>query len=590
MSVDYGITDEGYIKPDLATILGEIFALAVEYYGPNIDLTPASILYIIFNVLGLSKEETHQIAEQFYNSLGISTSHGRALRMHGDDYGLDPKSGVKSTVTLTFTGTPGTTIPAGTQVSTGEGYVFNTIAEAEIPSVMEMTRGTTTSDQFSSVYSNIDSIDWIAVDATGVTRYISGTDYNFIPEIGTIDWSPAGTEPLAGVTYYVGIGESYSVDVNSRAALDGTEYNVPAETIITLLDSISGISAVTNDSAVTNGTDEETDDSYMKRLLNGSRRNWTITKIASTVDATDGVRASSTRWDHGITTSNISAESQVQDPPYLGQLFTVNEVINNISKITVNIRRYGSPGPLTGRLYRWRIDYATTVDGPIMDEILVPQNRIPTEDFEEVDFNVVATNVDSTYEYLFTIGEPVSADEANYYHLRCTYRADSGGMFWSGGRIPNANLYYKIWYHSASFTSTIAAEEVYSTTLTAVLDDNVDTSGRAVGIQKKFREATKVVVQVFMEVLLDEDYTLEMVEDGVVDKLQTYINALDIEEDVRIAEMIASTMAEPGVLNVRNVRMSANDVLSDVGVDIIVYEDEVAILGQPGVYITEIYE
>jgi len=591
MSVDYGITSEGYIKPDLATIMGYLFAEAVEYFGPNIDLTPGSPLYILLNIMALRKNEIENVLEQFFNAVAMSTAYGFLLDMHGEDVGLKRKSGVRATVTLTFTGTPGTTIPAGTRVATGEGYTFETIVDSEIPSVVEVTRGSTTSDQFAAIYSGIEEINWISLSEQGLAPYTEGTDYNFIEPLQVIDWSPTGDEPLQGVTYYISVSSNYSVDVSARAILDGTEYNVPANTITTLTDSISGISAVINDSAITNGTDQESDDSYVKRLLNAPRRNWTLTKIASVVNATEGVKTSSTRWDHGVDTYQTTGELEVRDPPYLGQLVEINDLINNISKVTFRVKRYGSPGYLTARLYRWRIDYGNTVAGPLIDEVIMPQNRIPTTDFEEVNFDLVATNVDSTYMYLIEIGQPVDATGTQYYEFKYARGIPgSRNMFISGNRIVGASLYHKLWYHSASFTSTIAPETVYNTTLTARLGDNVDSSGRAVGIQRKFREATKVVIQVFMEVLLDDDYTLEQVEDGIKDKVTTYINALGIEEDVRIAELIASTMAEPGIVNVRNVRMSGNNVLSSIGVDIEVYEDEVAVLGEPGIYVTEIYE
>ncbi|MHC1591766.1 MAG: baseplate J/gp47 family protein [Candidatus Helarchaeales archaeon] len=591
MSSDYGITSDGYIRPDFATILGELMAEAIDYFGPNVDLTPGSPIYILLTLMAFRKNEIEMIAEQFFNALAISTSYGRLLDMHGEDVGLKRKSGTKATVTLTFTGDPGTTIPAGTTVSTNEGYSFETIAESSIPSVIEMMRGSGTSDQFPSIYSGIDSIEWISLSKQGLVPYTEGADYNFIPSLGVIDWSPAGDEPLEGVTYYVKINSSYSVDVSARAVSDGSEYNVPANTITILNDAIAGISSVTNDSAVTNGTDEESDDAYKKRLLNAPRRNWTLSKIASVVDATDGVRASSTRWDHGIDTYQLVENEETTNPPELGQIINVSDLINNISKVTFKIKRFGKPGYLEAKLYRWRINYATSVAGPVIAETLVPQSKIPTTDFNEIDFELVATNVDSTYDYLVVISQAPSADATNFYQFKyATGIAGSANMFESGNRVPGTALYHKVWYHSASFTSTIAPETTYDDALVASLERNIDSSGRAVGIQRKLREADKVVIQVFMEVLLDEGFTLEQVEDGIKDKIQSYVNSLNIEEDVRIAEIISSAMAEPGVLNVKNVRMSANDVLSDVGEDITIYEDEIAILGDPGIYITEIYE
>jgi len=242
---EYGITPNGYVKPDLATIMAELITNAYTYFGTDIDLTPASPLYIILNLIALRYLEGHNVAEEFFNAIAIGTSYGRLLDMHGEDVGLRRKSGVNATVTLTFTGDPGTTIPASSRVSTGENQIFETIAEISIPMTIEVVRGSGTSDTIPAIYSGITEIDWISTNSNGTSPFTEGTDYNYVSQLQSIDWSPAGTEPLEGVTYYVGVNVRYELDVSARAVEDGDSYNVPADTIMNLLTPISGIASVT---------------------------------------------------------------------------------------------------------------------------------------------------------------------------------------------------------------------------------------------------------------------------------------------------------------------------------------------------------
>lgn len=67
--------------------------------------------------------------------------------------------------------------------------------------------------------------------------------------------------------YYNSDTGNYEITVGVESEREGEEFNVSAGTVKTLIDSISGISGVTNDSAMTGGSDEESISSVKDRIL-----------------------------------------------------------------------------------------------------------------------------------------------------------------------------------------------------------------------------------------------------------------------------------------------------------------------------------
>lgn len=107
-----------------------------------------------------------------------------------------------------------------------------------------------------------------ATAATGEIT-ITGQAGTIIPE-GSV-FSTASTNNVAGSVNYVTTAEatipaSGSVTVDIECSEDGTEGNTTAGTIIFSASGITGINGVTNEDAVTGGTDEETDAALIARI------------------------------------------------------------------------------------------------------------------------------------------------------------------------------------------------------------------------------------------------------------------------------------------------------------------------------------
>lgn len=100
------------------------------------------------------------------------------------------------------------------------------------------------------------------VNSTGTIR-ISGTNGTVIPS-GTRVQTPGGLAyiTLAGATISGGIA-----DINVEAEAIGTLYNVPGGSVTQLPVQIIGVTGVTNQDTMSGGTDIETDEGLLLRLL-----------------------------------------------------------------------------------------------------------------------------------------------------------------------------------------------------------------------------------------------------------------------------------------------------------------------------------
>lgn len=98
--------------------------------------------------------------------------------------------------------------------------------------------------------------------ATGIVR-IEGSAGVVIPQGTSI-------QTAGGLLYKTTVAATItgsSVEVNVEAAVIGTMYNVPADTVKKLPTQIIGVTAVTNPNPITGGTDVETDAELLTRLL-----------------------------------------------------------------------------------------------------------------------------------------------------------------------------------------------------------------------------------------------------------------------------------------------------------------------------------
>lgn len=591
--MSYGVTSEGFDRKTFDIILAELMDLARSIMGERVDLSIHNPFYKFLYIIALQKEELWQLAEDVYNSEFISTSTGHTIDMHGEDIGLKRKGATKSEVVVTVLGNCRNSIDIGAKLKTSEGIEFETVEAGQFPSLIAITRDTDNTDTIPSPYSSGSglTIDWISDNAQGTSLYTESTDYTFDSSTGIIDWSPAGSQPVAGATYYIHLSGTIYINISMRAVLAGETGQVPINSIVEHVSGFNGFVSSTNSAAPTGGEDQESDTNYVKRELNAPRRNWTLDKIRSVVTQDEGVRTSKIYWDSGVDIYQLNEEQEIDNPPDLSQTFNPSDQIGSISKITVKVQRYGSPGNLIGYLYQWHTDHTQTLASPLLCSDIVNQNRISSEEFEELDVDLHFTNIDNTKTYMFHFARPVSANATNFYRFKYTTASDlAGAMYSSGAIVANADLWYKTWYHHASFTTVVVPIESYDTTLVSRLVGEIDSSGKAVAIEKEIRQATERTINVYGELYLDDGYTMSAVTAGIEQRIDTYLDSLDIGDDVTHMDLMWCIAQEPGLKNARQVYMNVDGLDLSIGEDLLVGEYEIAVLGIPGVNFTQEFD
>lgn len=135
MSEMYGIVSSGFNPKPYNIILGEKKAKAQDLFGLNVDLSETSPLLLMLEVQALEEAELWEMCEAFYYSGYVDYASGISLDRIAAIIGETRKAATQSTVTVRFTGTPATNIPASTIIQTAgtEPIQFTTNVLAVIP-------------------------------------------------------------------------------------------------------------------------------------------------------------------------------------------------------------------------------------------------------------------------------------------------------------------------------------------------------------------------------------------------------------------------------------------------------------------------
>jgi len=127
----YGATSSGYVKKPEAEIIKTLIQRAQlpEYFGPDVDLTPAtSPVWKFIHSVAPEIAEVWDGEETRYNESFVSTATGVNLDRLAEQVWIFRKTKVKDFVTVRFSGADSTSVPTGTYVQTLQGarYVTET--------------------------------------------------------------------------------------------------------------------------------------------------------------------------------------------------------------------------------------------------------------------------------------------------------------------------------------------------------------------------------------------------------------------------------------------------------------------------------
>ena len=111
--MSYGSTAIGFVRPSYDDILSQLETQArlPEYFGPDADLSPYSPLGLLLQLIARSESSSWEGMEGNYYASFVDTATGVQLDRVVRLAGLTRKPVSYATVTLTFTGSNGSTVP-----------------------------------------------------------------------------------------------------------------------------------------------------------------------------------------------------------------------------------------------------------------------------------------------------------------------------------------------------------------------------------------------------------------------------------------------------------------------------------------------
>ncbi len=141
---DYGLTDEGFVSKTIEIIREEISQdLRDAYENQNLDVSDASALGQLIGIFAEREALLWELAEAAYNAWDPDSATGTAQEGVCAITGTRRNGAEPSTATLTLTGTPGTTVPAGNRASAdGTEDEFETLADATLATLVAWASGT----------------------------------------------------------------------------------------------------------------------------------------------------------------------------------------------------------------------------------------------------------------------------------------------------------------------------------------------------------------------------------------------------------------------------------------------------------------
>jgi uncharacterized phage protein gp47/JayE len=254
--VPYGLTNDGFVPKTFEVLVGEVTDALRDAYGASVNTSDKSTIGKLIRIILERVAELWELGQANYSAMDPDAAFGAALRALGAITGTLPVAASPSTVTLTATGTPLTSITIGSRASvTSTGAEFEAIEAGVIATATAwaISTGYVAGDRVrnaSRIY--LCTTAGTSAGAGGPTTTASAITDN------TVVWR------------YLGEGTGY-VDFDAECTEDGPTIATAGD-ITTIETPISGWSSVINILDADLGSAEETDEDFrIRRELELSR-------------------------------------------------------------------------------------------------------------------------------------------------------------------------------------------------------------------------------------------------------------------------------------------------------------------------------
>jgi len=173
----YGVTNSGFVKKDLNTILEDNRTRLKDSFGSNIDLSDESPLGMINNIFSFQASLLWELGEGIYNSQYQKYAEGVPLDNAMSSTSNTRFNAIKSTVDVVITGIVGTLINAGFRASVAgnSSAIFETLSNITIGSggTASITMQAT---EFGAIEATSGTLNVIETPIYGVTSLTNASD------------------------------------------------------------------------------------------------------------------------------------------------------------------------------------------------------------------------------------------------------------------------------------------------------------------------------------------------------------------------------------------------------------------------------
>lgn len=222
------LDENGFKRKTYDELLTDMETKAKELFGEDANLSPHSVLGILFRVLAWFLALSHELAERVYNSGFISKSTGVQLDRHGNNLGVLRDVEMPAEVTLVFEGKPGYVIEEGVQFQTENEIIFEMV---DVVTIDESGRGQGLA--VSQVYASNSN-----VPAGSITISVEPVE-----EITAV----INPEPATG-------GSDREADTNYRARIKLATNSTPGPPINGIISALNEVPSVRSASVIENNT------------------------------------------------------------------------------------------------------------------------------------------------------------------------------------------------------------------------------------------------------------------------------------------------------------------------------------------------
>ena len=600
-----GYDDDGFTPKSLTDIIVEKEEEAKDIF----DIVNHSISDPLWQWLKivcqerLEIETMHEIAAYMFD---ITNAVGAFLDKHGIECGITRKGATKAQgyveMIITIAGAS-ISIPLGTQfTSTLNSYTSDAITI--VPLILEMTK-TKTGISYDYFPTYIDKITTSGIAEIKLDNgdVVDPADYSVDPTyLNNIIWVTGSSSYLEeDEIYTVKFTGNMTIRIEVSSVANGDDANSLIGDVTTSTDFPTNI--VTNRAAIDGGMDKESDTDYRERLLSARRRTFTLGSVKDIILGIEGVRSAKVYQSMGVDQTSIAdwdskGTGQILkvtgQRPLFSQSFVPGNLVATLGRITLYGKPYNLPPPIYIGVKRDLESFAT---GTYFDYVKVERTDLdPTvTGYKDIPFDLKYNDLDKTKTYRFDIWceDPGSFDwDNNYWEIVTStegYREDIRGTLFNIDGDGNYNAtgtdtVFKTHFKGAGFNAVVATEDGYGFNnikldIEEKLDD-IDNGGYSpICIQSYISDADEILINVKATIYISTLADFSTVRTEVEDNIETYLENLDVGDNVVYAKIHNEIMKHSQVTNLKDLLIKRADTGSYDELDLSILDNEIPDLG-----------